>query len=160
MTTIACNLREIAGDTRVVWEGAGTDAYRSKKIYAGPNALYGVHGSNCDGVMHAIDWLKAGAPKLDRPEPPEDCDWDWKIIELTEQGIALYNTLCERDLTLEPFLAVGSGAKVAMYCMKVLKMGPAQAVAEAAKVDDWTALPVYRAELRTLRITPFTPRKR
>lgn len=160
MTTIACNLREIAGDTRCVWEGAGTDAYRSLKIYEGPKALYGVHGSNCDGVISAIQWLKDGAPKLERPVPPEEAEWDWKIIELTDAGIALYNTLCERDLCLEPMLAIGSGAKVAMYCMKFLKMSPAQAVAEAAKVDDWTDVPVYSAALVDRKIQRWSPPKK
>lgn len=158
MTTIACNLREIAGDTKVSWEGIGTDVYAGIKLFPANGCIYGVAGENCDGSTLAIEWLQAGAIRANRPEPPKSADW--KLIELGPGGIALYNTYLERDATLNRFLAVGSGRKVAMYCMCYLGMTPAEAVHEACKTDHWTGAPIYVASLAKPVVRRWRPDKK
>ena len=151
----------MAGDSRVTWEGVGSDVYSSVKLYTTKSALYGITGENCTGSLLAIDWLREGAAKDFRPMPPEyEHDWDWKLIELSMEGIGIYNVNMERELTLEPFLAVGSGRKVAMYCMKYLGMTPAEAVHEACKVDHWSEVPVYTVSLANPVVRRWSPAKR
>lgn len=157
MTTIAANLREIAGDTKCSWEGVGTDVYSSIKLFVGNNALYGVTGEETDGSLAAIEWLQMGAPKVERPEPPKNAKW--KLLELSPSGLAVYNTYLERDVILDRNIAVGSGRKVAMYCMRVLGMSPAEAVREACRVDDWSDLPVYTASLSGMTVQKWAPKK-
>ena len=157
MTTIASNLREMAGDTRVVLEGIGTDSYASVKIFVAKNAIYGIHGENVAGQIHAIDWLQQGSLAENRPEPPKAADWH--IMELSPAGLAVYNTWLERDVLLNKYIAIGSGRKVAMYCMKILGMSPAEAVREACRVDDFTDMPIYTVSLTDLAIKLWRPKK-
>lgn len=163
MTTVACNLKEMAADTRVVWEGISSDSYTGLKLYTSKRgSVFGVTGNNCSGVIRAIEWLQQETPALEhRPQPPNgDHDWDWRIIELSPQGIAVYNELLEREPIMDGMVAVGSGRKVALYCMKYLGMSPAQAVAEAAKVDEWTDVPVYHVTLPDMQIVRWTAPKK
>ena len=161
MTTIACTRKEIAADTRVTWDGVGKDNFSAIKLYAGNGCIYGVTGGNATGSLHAIKWLQDGAPADFRPIPPEyENDWDWKLIELSKGGIAIYNEYLERETTLEPVLAVGSGRKVALYCMKYLGMSPAEAVREACKVDMWSDAPIYTATLADPVVRRWEPPKR
>lgn len=161
MTTIACNLKEIAADTRVTWEGVGTDAFSGVKLFPARNgAIYGVTGEDCTGSIRALEWLQGDRKLANKPHPPEyEHGWDWKLIELSKDGIAVYNPYLERDPTLEPFLSVGSGRKVAMWCMKYGGMSPAQAVREACRVDHYSEVPIYTASLGDPRVRPWKPKR-
>jgi hypothetical protein len=133
----------------VTWEGIGKDVYSSLKLFSTKTAIYGVCGGDCTGSTIAINWLLSGAPKDFRPTPPEyENTWDWTIIELSPEGIALYNENLEREVTMETMLAVGSGRKVALYCMRVLGMSPPEAVHEACKMDQWSDAPLFTANLK------------
>jgi hypothetical protein len=162
VTTIACNLKEIAADTRVTLEGVGTDAYTGLKLFPAKNgAIYGATGSNCTGQVRAIEWLMGDRPLETKPHPPEyEHDWDWMLIELSREGIATYNEYLEREPALDGMLAVGSGRKVALYCMKHLRMTPAEAVREACRMDDFSDLPIYVASLERPKVVRWNPPKR
>lgn len=158
MTTVACNLREVASDSLVGFEGVGQDSFRGEKLYIANGCIYGVAGENCDGYIHAIEWFRNGADSTSRPQPPKKADWI--LMELSASGISTYNTLLERDPCYEPLMAIGSGRKVAMYCMKYLKMSPAQAVREACRVDTWSKPPVFIATLREQVVRRYTKRSK
>jgi len=163
MTTIACNRHEMAADTRVTWDGVGTDVYTACKLYVGRNAVYGVTGDNCAGAIRAIEWLKGDRNPESKPQPPEyDHDWDWKVIELSPGGIAIYNELLEREVTEEDVLAVGSGRKVALHCMlhETPRKSPAEAVMAACRVDHYSSVPIYRVRLDTLKLERWKPAPR
>ncbi len=162
MTTIACNLREIAADTRVTWDGVGTDAFSGIKLFPAKNGMiYGITGENCTGSIRAIEWLQGDRNVDHQPHPPEfEHGWDWRLIELSKNGISVYNEYLERDLTIEPVLAVGSGRKVALYCMRYLNMTPAEAVREACRVDHYSEVPIYTASLAVPKVKRWTPPKR
>lgn len=157
MTTIACNRKEMAGDTRVTLDGVGSGSYSSIKLFVACGKVYGVHGENCEGQIRGIEWLQEGMVPENRPDPPKGADWH--IIELSPEGIALFNTWMERDALLESHMAVGSGAKVALYCMKHRGMSPAEAVREACLADDFTGSPIYVASLRDLVVKRWIPKK-
>lgn len=161
MTTLACNLKEMAGDTRISWDEVGMDTIQGVKLFVGNGAIYGMTGGNCTGVIRALEWLQSSRNPPDMPQPPEyDHDWDWRIFELSSQGIAIYNEMLEREQSLEPMLALGSGRKVALYCMKYLRMSPAEAVREACKVDHHSELPIYTASLADLKVRRWKPAAR
>jgi hypothetical protein len=160
MTTIAVNLKEIAADTRCSLEGVSTDIYSTVKIFVGKEALYAVTGEDTDGSNICVEWLQSGTGIQSRPDRPEICTWDWKVIELSYEGISFYNTYFERDIIIEPFSSFGSGRKVAYYCMKYLGMSPAEAVREACKVDHYSELPIYHALLSDLEIVQWKPPKK
>lgn len=163
MTTIACNRKEIAADTRVTWEGVGTDVYTAPKLYIGRNAIYGVTGDDCTGAVRAIEWLKGERNPEAKPMPPEyEHSWDWKIIELSAEGIAIYNEILEREVTDEDVLAVGSGRKVAMHCMlyELPRKSPAEAVMAACRVDHYSSVPIYTASLERMKLERWKPQPR
>lgn len=157
MTTIACNLKEMAADTKVSFEGIGTDVFSGLKLYKSDHAIFGLTGGDCSGQIIGLEWLKLGGTPGsagERPIPPKQADW--LILELSRNGIAVYNEYLERDPVLAKYIAVGSGRKVAMYCMKVLGMSPVEAVREACKADDWSDTPIYIATLSDMSIQRWT----
>lgn len=135
------------------------DAFVGQKLFAGKNGvIYGWTGGNCTGSVRAMEWLLGDRLVETKPHPPEyEHDWDWKLIELSKDGIAIYNEYLERELTLEPLLAVGSGRKVALYCMKYLRMSPAEAVREACRVDHFSEVPIYTASLVKPEVVRWKP---
>ncbi|MEG7697728.1 hypothetical protein U2181_15290, partial [Listeria monocytogenes] len=90
------------------------DAFQAIKIFIGKDAIYAVTGENCTGSLRALEWLQSEQLEDRRPQPPEyEHDWSWLIVELSADGIGIYNEYLEREQTLEPVLALGSGRKVA-----------------------------------------------
>jgi len=135
----------MAGDTRVGWGEVNDDTYQAVKLFMSKQvgAIYGMSGENCTGAIRAIEWLQSDRNLEARPHPPEyEHDWDWKLLELSRGGIAVYNEYLEREPIIGSCAAIGSGAKVALYCMRYLNMSPAEAVREACKVDHHSELPV------------------
>lgn len=140
MTTIACSLKEMAGDSLVTDDDVGTGAYLGTKIHRIRGSLFGEAGENCSGAGLALEWLRNDRKTHQPPIPDED--WDWRILELSKEGIFIWDTWMRRERVKETTMAIGSGRKVALYCMRVLGYGPERAVHEAAKVDHHTQAPV------------------
>ena len=160
MTTIACNRREMAADTKVSCEGIGTDVFSSIKLFSAQGSLFGMAGEDCNGQMIAFEWIQNGgtvAKAGDRPPPLESPDWI--ILELSRGGIAIWNKLLEREPILNQYIAVGSGRKVAMRCMAA-GMSPAEAVYEACKADDFSDYPIYHATLRDRTVREWHPKRK
>lgn len=135
MTTIACNAKEIAAD-RLCFTHSDEE-YRARKIHRIGESFFAESGEQCESI---IDWLRRGARWDTRPE--FDKGVDPEVVELHPTGIYRYGRELVREKLEQEFYASGSGRLVALYCMQVLNLTPAQAVAEAAKVDSWTGGPV------------------
>lgn len=146
MTTIACNRNEIAADSCVTYEGVGTDKYLSIKLHRIGKSIFGETGNNCDETGLALEWLRNGARPKVRPKLSEHAEF--RLLELNPDGIFIWTPRLTREPILEENMAVGSGRKVALYCMRVLKMSPEAAVLEASKMDEWTKPPVIVERLR------------
>lgn len=157
MTTVACNLKEIAADSHVAIEGFGKGSFSGEKLYSVNGSLYGVAGEDCDGAILAIEWLREGASRDFRPSA-SGAEWD--LIELSSIGIATYNIHLEREPIHERVMAIGSGCQVALYCMKYLKMSPREAVREACKVDDWSKPPIFYASLADPVVRRLTEKRK
>lgn len=148
----------MAGDSKISWDDIGTDIVHGIKVFCANNKVYGFHGEDCSGVVNAMDWIVAGEIKANKPNPPPGADWH--ILELSNFGISVYNIYLENDPLLETCMAVGSGRKVALYCMKYLKMSPREAVGQACLVDKYSGPPIYVASLRRNCVTKWNPKKK
>lgn len=148
MTTVACNLREIAADSCVTFDdiGIGTGQANTTKLHRIGKSIFAERGENITGVRQMLDWIRRGSKWSNAPQLPKAADF-W-LLELSPQGIFLWDSGLGRDPINEPNFAIGSGGKVALYCMRYLKMTPAQAVAEAIRVDAFSKPPIMVERLR------------
>lgn len=148
MTTIACNRQELAADSCYTHDdiGIGTGQFATLKIHRIGRSIFGMRGDNTVGQVQALQWIADGRRPSRRPEIPAKADWH--LLELSPDGIYLWDQSLDREVVLERTFAIGSGAKVALYCMRELRMTPLKAVEEAAKVDAYTRGPFIVEKLR------------
>ena len=143
MTTIAVRGREIAAD----WE-SDCDNMRmgANKIFSVGDALIGIAGNYADGMLF-VEWLKNGG---DREKPPI---WltekpSFVALQLCNDGSMVYwNERLVKDVVLESFWAIGSGAPVAMGAMH-MGADARQAVEIAGLVNVYTGRQVQVVALR------------
>jgi ATP-dependent protease HslVU (ClpYQ) peptidase subunit len=149
VTTIACNRREMAGDSCVTYDdlGVGTGQYSSRKIHRIGKSIFGERGESTAEVPILLDWIRGGCKAKKRPTLTKNADFF--LLELSPDGIFLWTHHVARERVDEPNFAIGSGAKVALYCMRHLGMTPEKAVQEAAKVDVYTKGPFVVERIRT-----------
>lgn len=147
MTTIACNLREMAADTLVVNSGP---MYHADKIFRIGLSLVGTAG---DGHMCLafVEWFKS--PKrsmhtLQKMIPIEHRD-DILLIELNPGGIHLWNGWGVPERIHNTYYAIGSGS---MTAIGELRRGlpPEDAVKAASEWDENT---------RGLQVLKLVPEK-
>lgn len=130
MTCIACNLSTMAADT--LWAGADGGHYFASKVFQlEDGSLIGGAGGGHETVM---EWIIRGSNQHDLPPLPAD-DASYHILRLQKDGIYIYNSVLTPWKLKDRNYAVGLGADVALYCMRVLKKTPAVAVREAAKIN-------------------------
>lgn len=140
VTTILCNRDMMVCDSCVVMDQLGV--YPTNKFRRVGASLFGIAGGDCESAERVFEWVDAGRNVKDRPKAGKRDDYF--ILELNPSGIyiATQNALFEK-IEL-PFFAIGSGRKVARYCMEELGMDPVQAVFKACEYDKpWSNPPVY-----------------
>lgn len=157
MTTIAYRNGVMAADsqTSTDTEGGGARYFKCVKLYrkfAGqPNeAILGTAGETFSGLVF-VDWYGTGK---DAPENLIHGDADFTVIVLTrvdgKHVLTEFDKWCRGDEIIEPFYAVGSGAKgalVAMHCGKSAQC----AVEITCLVDTYSRLPVHTMKLPAAR---------
>ena len=116
-------------------------AYRSDKLYRAGKSIFGEAGDVAAGLRFRR-WAQDGMPKKDRPKFSGYDDDDFSVLELAPDGLWMWDSTMVRQSVMDPVYAIGSGSKVALYCVVVQKMSAEQAILEAAKVDVHTAGPV------------------
>jgi hypothetical protein len=144
MTTIAVSLTEMAADSCFSYEGAGTDVFPTKKLYRIGDSIFGEAGDG-PGAARMIQWLQRGQKYKEQPKYERTLGNDehaFCLVELCKEGIFLWDYACMRYPVRQEVFAIGSGRKVAMYCMRYEKKSPEQAVKAACLVDDGTREPV------------------
>jgi len=130
MTVIACNLSEMSSDS-LCHEDDSSHYHADKMIKLVDGSIIGGAGNHPEKIM---DWIARGSPDNDRPDFKERTD-DFSVLHLRHDGIYLYvNSLVPHKLK-DKIFAVGCGADVALYCMKVHKMPPSEAAREATKIN-------------------------
>jgi|SRR5882672_28454 len=144
MTTVACNGREIAADSKCSSDD-GSFAFLSNKLHHFGESIYGEAGGT--GSSKVIKWLSRGATPTDEPAFSKKEGEDFVVLELTAKGMFLLDQALFRFPLKDKFMAIGSGRDVAMYAMKFLGLSPLEAVVAASKIDENTAGPFYSMDL-------------
>lgn len=137
MTTIAITRKAVAADTLCSF-GDGTPSYHSVKIFKQGDDIYGAAGS-CAATTQFYEWFRRGCPPMENPALPSDGDAESKDgfigFVANEEGIFIYNALCDPDKLLNEFYAIGTGGS---YAMVELAQGksPTLAVLRACEFDE------------------------
>lgn len=133
MTTGAANLECIAADQRLT--GGGAPA-RTRKIRRIKDSVF-VGAGNYSLILVFYEYLESA--KQDRLRLyrliPEDSRCEFEILELSPQGLALWDGWGVRIPLLDKFYAVGSGGMSAMQAMK-RGLSPEEAVSETFSLDE------------------------
>jgi hypothetical protein len=142
MTTIAADFSAgvMAADSRVVVDDLG--AYGTSKLRRIKGSIFGCCGTNCGKVAAVLDWIEAGKPEKKRPNITDKDDFF--LLEMRSDGLYFWDTDLLPERLDEPHYGIGSGRKIAIYCMRYLGMDPTQAVHEACKVDVVYSAPPVR----------------
>ena len=156
MTTVACNGREIAADSKCTSDD-GSFSFLSNKLYRIGDAIYGEAGGS--GSSKVIKWISRGMSPTDEPSFDQKEGEEFIVMELHQGGIALWDKALFRFPLKDKFMAIGSGRDVAMYAMKYLGLSPLQAVVAASKIDENTAGPFYSRDLSGA-LTTWKPERR
>lgn len=128
MTVIACNHTTMAADT--LWQSTNGSAFYAAKInQLEDGSIIGGAGGYHEEVM---EWITRGMNQHDLPKLDPDADFD--VLHLRRNGIYIFNTSLTPVKLNERNYAIGCGADVALYVMRVLKKAPAVAAREACKV--------------------------
>lgn len=143
MTVIAANLREIAGDSRVV---CGSVFYTSDKVFKIGTSLVGVCG-DAGLTTKFLAWFRKECP-ADEIGMTLDDDHQFSALVLRSDGLYVFNDCTEPDRVNSKFFAIGVGADIAMAAMALGK-SPAEAVKLACRLDPMhCGLPVKSLALR------------
>lgn len=123
MTVVACKDGVMASDSRYTIEseaggirmGTCTKMYKKRVSVNGEeqDVLIGVAGEGFPALVFH-DWYGSGSP------PPDNLllgEADFSAIVLTKDGLYEYDKWCRGEKVLDPFHAIGCGAKSALAAM-------------------------------------------
>lgn len=141
MTTIVCDRNIMVCDSNVVMDSLGV--YPTNKFKRVGDSLYGIAGGDCTGAEFVLNWIQAGGEWKDRPSKKE-YRGDYFILKLSPEGISIAVDGPSFERIESDFYAVGSGRKVARYCIERLGMGLLESVLESCEFDKpWSSPPLY-----------------
>lgn len=148
MTTIIADAKRkvIVSDSRITTQ-SGLTQYAAEKVYRVGKSIYGEAGDNENGLKFRR-WVLDGQPKKGRPAFGNTTDDEFCVLEIDREGMWMWDQTMVRQKLLEDVFAVGSGAKIALYAIKVLGKSAEEAIEEAAKIDMHTAPPVQCLSLK------------
>lgn len=157
MTTVVANLECMAADHRMTSEGPIAHVRKIRRI---ADSLYGVAGD----VMMAgafLLWLESPKRSHDRLYKmiSEDGRSDFSVLELSPQGLALWDGWGVRLPLLDHAYAIGTGSYVALQAMRG-GMSPAEAVLQSPALDEYSGAHAGEAEVEYLLPPELLPRKR
>ncbi len=133
MTTIVASLTEMAADSRVTSGGA---ICRSKKMQVIGDSIFGFAGGLFEATEF-IAWLKSEREHSKLPKWPDDDRDHFTALELSPEGLAIWNGWGRRVPLVNQFYSIGSGSMTAMGVMHV-HPDPKFAVEVASLYDENT----------------------
>ena len=147
MTTIVADVKRgvMAADSRVTTFSDLTQ-YSTEKLYRIGKSIYGEAG-DVENSLKFRRWVQDGQLKKGKPSFKYDNDSNFLILELSTDGLWLWDYTVVRQRLTEEVFAIGSGHKIALYAVRVLGKTAEQAIEEAAKIDIHTAPPVQVLKL-------------
>ena len=149
MTSIAYRDGILAADsqTTVESEAGGARRFRCEKLYRkttkeGAEAIIATAGESAPALVF-LDWYGTGK----RPPPRLlEGNADFTCLVLRRDGLWEYDAWCRGDKVLEPFYAIGSGAKAALGAMH-MGASAEEAVRVACLIDPYSAPPIVTMSL-------------
>lgn len=136
MTTIAANLKEMAGDSRVT---VGSISYHADKVFRIGDSIVGVCG-DAGLTTKFLAWFRKECPS-DEIGMTLDDDHTFGALVLNPRGLFYYSDCAEPDRLHDKYFAIGSGADIAVTAMTLGKT-PTEAVHIACKLDFNSGAPV------------------
>ena len=140
MTTIVANLECMAADQRATDDGP--PLCHTKKLHWVKDSIFGLAGDVMAGLA-VLEWMKS--PKRKRETLykmfGDDVQWRYEFVlmELSRDGLALWNAWGVRMPILDKCYAIGTGGSVAL---EVVEAGgtPEEGVRRAMKRDQFSGL--------------------
>ena len=146
MTTIAANLKEMAGDSRV---SVDSICYHTDKVFSIGDSIVGVCG-DAGLTTKFLAWFRKECPS-DEIGMSLDDEHEFAALVLNPRGLFYYSDCAEPDKIHDKNMAIGAGMDIAQAAMFLGKT-PTEAVHVACKLDvGHTGGPV-----KTLALTPTT----
>lgn len=157
MTTIVATREWMAADQRATDDGPF--CHVKKLRYIG-DSIYGMAG-DCHSAIVVLDWLatrKRDRTALYKMFGDEDIAWRYEmvILELSHEGLALWNGWGVRLSLLDDTFAIGTGASSALTALD-RGATPEECVHQAARRDQYSG--VFR-EPEVLHLLPKVKRRR
>ena len=137
MTTIACDLSVMAGDSQLTDEVCKSHC---RKVWKHKGVCIGVAGTYHE-CTEFISWYRGGM-KGDLPNMT-----DVHALMLTKDGIWLFDGTAKPYKLTDRFMAIGSGAQAALAAMH-MGAGPKEAVGIASMVDAYTGGQIQTRKLK------------
>jgi ATP-dependent protease HslVU (ClpYQ) peptidase subunit len=129
MTTIAANLSEMAGDSRVT---VGSICYHTDKVFRIGDSIVGVAG-DANNTTKFLAWMRKECPP-DEVGMILDDEHTFSALVLNPRGLFYYCDCVEPDRVHDKCMAIGSGADIAVTAMHFGKT-PTEAVHVACKLN-------------------------
>lgn len=156
MTTIAFRSGILAADSRVTTdsEAGGTRIFICQKLY---KKTVKINGGDAEEVILAtagesapgelfVEWFGTGKDVTEMRDTFVLGEADFEVLVLRQSGLYEVDKYCHLSKVLNPFYAVGSGAKAAMGAMH-MGADARKAVEIACKIDPYSAPPIYTMSL-------------
>lgn len=160
MTTIAYRDGVLAADSRLTYStaGGGSRKHSCTKLYRKTisekrrtfDVIIATAGESSPALVF-MDWYGSGQPI---PDILRDLGGDFSCLILRPDGLFEADVYCRPDKILEPFYAIGSGAKEALTAMHCGKSA-IEAVRKAALVDPYTG-----GRITSMSLEPRQPRRK
>jgi hypothetical protein len=112
---------------------------RSKK-----QVILALSGESSPGLLF-LDWYGSGVK--DPPSQLIDGDADFSALILTDDGLFEADAYCRPERIIEPFYAIGSGAKAALGAMHA-GASARRAVEIACRIDPYSTPPIVTMRLK------------
>lgn len=154
MTTIVATREWMAADQRATDDG-GPLCHVKKLHYIG-ESIFGLAG-DCHAGLAVIEWLQA--PKRNKALLykmfGEDVAWRYEVVlmELSHEGLALWNAWGTRLPLLDDSYAIGTGAHPALAALD-RGASPEECIHQAAKRDQFSGV------FKEPEVLHLLPRKR
>lgn len=127
MTTLVATRQGVYSDSRCSF---GPSLFHSKKLFQIEGSVYAISGDIPD-CLKFLEWV-VEKDTNDTPEFSKEDSFD--VLEVSPEGIFLWDgALCRMEV-LDPFIAAGSGHMAAMAALH-LGSSPEVAIETACKVD-------------------------
>lgn len=146
MTTIVCDGKTLASDSRITW-GSMVEQRLMQKIVVCGDTVYAQCGM--EGLLGPlIEWHRAGADTRSLPHIPADCSWEFVVM--TRSRTTWYSDKTTMGAPISRQWAIGSGRQFAIGALHA-GADAVKAAKIGAKLDIYSGGPIRVIDLKVLK---------